>query len=93
MKHTARNVKASGNRRSGLNRRWIKAPYSGPERRSGADRREERRHRRRTGRSRLFVPLGEKLEQIDCGEKPAHAAPDPQKDRPAVETETKSDAR
>jgi hypothetical protein len=26
-------------RRSGLNRRWIKTPYGGPERRSGKDRR------------------------------------------------------
>jgi hypothetical protein len=28
-------------RRSGLNRRWIKAPYGGVERRSGRDRRDE----------------------------------------------------
>jgi hypothetical protein len=28
-------------RRSGLNRRWIKAPYNGLERRSGRDRRDE----------------------------------------------------
>jgi hypothetical protein len=28
-------------RRSGLNRRWIKAPYDGVERRSGSDRRNE----------------------------------------------------
>jgi hypothetical protein len=28
-------------RRSGLNRRWIKAPYDGEERRSGKDRRSE----------------------------------------------------
>lgn len=32
---------APGERRSGLNRRWIKAPYDGPERRSGKDRRGE----------------------------------------------------
>jgi hypothetical protein len=30
---------AAGDRRSGLNRRWIKAPYDGAERRSGRDRR------------------------------------------------------
>jgi len=29
----------AGERRSGLNRRWIKAPYDGVERRSGGDRR------------------------------------------------------
>jgi len=29
----------AGERRSGLNRRWIKAPYDGVERRSGSDRR------------------------------------------------------
>jgi hypothetical protein len=28
-------------RRSGMNRRWIKAPYHGPERRKGKDRRGE----------------------------------------------------
>jgi hypothetical protein len=28
-------------RRSGMNRRWIRAPYQGPERRSGKDRRGE----------------------------------------------------
>jgi hypothetical protein len=31
----------TGNRRSGMNRRWIKAPYQGVERRSGKDRRGE----------------------------------------------------
>ncbi len=30
-----------GERRSGLNRRWIKAPYNGEERRSGKDRRSD----------------------------------------------------
>lgn len=29
----------AGERRSGLNRRWIKSPYDGAERRSGSDRR------------------------------------------------------
>jgi hypothetical protein len=33
--------KKEDERRSGLNRRWIKAPYEGVERRSGADRRNE----------------------------------------------------
>ena len=32
---------AGNERRSGLNRRWIKAPYDGVERRSGQDRRNE----------------------------------------------------
>jgi hypothetical protein len=32
---------AAGDRRSGMNRRWIKAPYDGAERRSGKDRRGE----------------------------------------------------
>jgi hypothetical protein len=33
--------KKEDERRSGLNRRWIKAPYDGEERRSGIDRRSE----------------------------------------------------
>jgi hypothetical protein len=33
--------KKEDERRSGLNRRWIKAPYDGVERRSGMDRRSE----------------------------------------------------
>ena len=33
--------KKDDERRSGLNRRWIKAPYEGVERRSGTDRRNE----------------------------------------------------
>jgi hypothetical protein len=33
--------KKEEDRRSGLNRRWIKAPYNGVERRSGSDRRDE----------------------------------------------------
>lgn len=37
---TASGGKAS-ERRSGMNRRWIKTPYQGPERRSGRDRRGE----------------------------------------------------
>lgn len=37
---TASGEKAS-DRRSGMNRRWIKTPYQGPERRSGRDRRGE----------------------------------------------------
>ena len=32
-------TKKAAERRSGLNRRWIKAPYEGEERRSGKDRR------------------------------------------------------
>lgn len=32
---------ATGERRSGLNRRWIKGPYNGVDRRSGKDRRSE----------------------------------------------------
>jgi hypothetical protein len=32
---------AGGERRSGLNRRWIKGPYDGVDRRSGRDRRME----------------------------------------------------
>lgn len=34
----------AGERRSGLNRRWIKAPYSGEDRRKGEDRRSKPRH-------------------------------------------------
>jgi len=33
--------KKDAERRSGLNRRWIKAPYEGVERRSGTDRRSD----------------------------------------------------
>jgi hypothetical protein len=32
---------AESNRRSGLNRRWIKAPYDGVDRRTGKDRRND----------------------------------------------------
>ena len=37
-------TKKASERRSGLNRRWIKAPYEGEERRSGKDRRHALPH-------------------------------------------------
>jgi hypothetical protein len=39
FKRSAINDNPARERRSGLNRRWIKAPYDGNERRSGQDRR------------------------------------------------------
>ena len=49
--HPARNLPGTApdplspkpQRRSGIDRRWIKAPYSGPERRRGGDRRDPQR--------------------------------------------------
>ena len=39
FKHSFQNKQSSAERRSGINRRWIKTPYSGEERRKGVDRR------------------------------------------------------
>jgi hypothetical protein len=49
-------------RRSGLNRRWIKAPYAGAERRSGKDRRGESP---RLESSRPAVSASERTESLE----------------------------
>ena len=49
-------------RRSGLNRRWIKAPYNGAERRSGKDRRGESP---RLESSRPAVSAAERAESLE----------------------------
>jgi len=49
-------------RRSGLNRRWIKAPYDGAERRSGKDRRGESP---RLESSRPAVSAAERAESLE----------------------------
>ena len=41
FKHIFTSEPSVTERRSGLNRRWIKAPYGGPERRCGRDRRDQ----------------------------------------------------
>jgi hypothetical protein len=41
FKRSSKPQPPSSERRSGLNRRWIKAPYNGIERRSGGDRRSK----------------------------------------------------
>lgn len=39
FKHSFQSKQSSNERRSGINRRWIKTPYTGEERRQGVDRR------------------------------------------------------
>lgn len=55
---------ASSDRRSGMNRRWIKTPYHGVERRSGGDRRGESSPLEASEPSRSAAERTEALEKL-----------------------------
>ena len=75
FKHSFQDKPAAKERRSGINRRWIKAPYDGEERRKGVDRRlglptpklpvpEDEKSRQLVGIEKILYTSAVQLESI-----------------------------